>query len=62
MSKIIRQIAIRGTTVTVFYTWDKAGSGGNNPSRQLKTFTKILDLEKLQEHGALDLDKMQEVI
>ena len=62
MSKTIRQISIRGSQVTIFYTWDRPGPGGKGPSRQIKTFTKITDLDKLESQRAIDMEKMEELL
>ena len=62
MAKIVRQIAFKGAEVIIFYTWDRMGSGGNNPSREIRTLSKILSLDHLEQQGAIDLEKLEEML
>ena len=62
MSKTIRQIAIKGKEVVIYYAWDRIGLSLKGPSRQIKTFSKILPLERLEAQGAIDLEKLEELL
>jgi len=60
--KTIRQIAFRGREVIIYYSYDRFGPGGNDPSRQIKTLSKIISLEKLEVQGVIDMEKLEELL